>query len=115
MPILIKVFEFFIFFKIVKLGSIISHFDKTFGMLEKYENLAYVLRIILLLVLNSHFLAILYHSISMIDIFYIHSEEKNPLSVPWVSEAGIIDESCWIRYLHSFHFACKSLLADNVY
>ena len=91
--IVIKVFECFIFFKIYNLAEIISHFDKTFGMLEKYENLAYILRIILILLLNAHFLAILYHSVAMIDIYYIHSEEKDPNAITWISEAGITHAS----------------------
>ena len=42
----------------------LKKFDKSFGMLEKYENSAHVIRIFLVVVMYEHLVAIAYHSTS---------------------------------------------------
>ena len=56
--------EFFIFFKIRIPFIILKQANKTFGMLEKYENIVNVIKIILIIFINAHFLAIVYHYIA---------------------------------------------------
>ena len=79
----------------------------TIGM--KYENAAKVLRLLFVTLITAHTLAILYHCVAYFEI-YFHN-----VSDTWLNNDNIIEKNEWERYLYSFHFACKSMLADNVF
>ena len=45
-------------------------------MLEKYENMLHMIKIFLVIFVGAHFLAVEYHTVSIIELKYIKSFEK---------------------------------------
>ena len=70
---IVKICEFFILFKIHILVTILNNFSLTYGRLEKHENKINLIKIILIIILNAHVLAILLFTVSFIEMKYIKS------------------------------------------
>ena len=45
-------------------------------MLEKYQNFVNMMKIVLVILARAHILAILYHTIAILESNYIHSDGK---------------------------------------
>ena len=79
--------------------EILRKLDYNFGMKESFENIAEFVKMIFFVLVSAHFMAILYHSIAQIDIYFNNSEQT------WLHQANIVQNSSWSRYLHSYYVA----------
>ena len=67
---LLYIIEILVLFKVHILSRFFEQLDYTFGMKEKWENIVDFVKMILFVLMAGHFMAILYHGVAYVDIYF---------------------------------------------